>query len=407
MPKGEPRTERRSAERVSPGGMISVPRWVQLATLPALLLITWFLLGKIGEVILIFIVAALLALVLNPIVKLLERLRVPRYIGVFVVYLTFLGLVVGVLALVVPPLVGQARNLVADVPGMAEGARSGIEELQRLADRFNVNVDVRLEVENLATSLDSYIPALSKGVYGLGRSLATTVAIGFIVIVVSIYMLLDSRRISRAIVEHFPTGSPADGAEYVRLARTAVASYVKAQVLLSLILGTSAGVAMWLLGVTGVFPSGEKYALFFGAWTAIMELIPYVGPVLAAVPPSVVALLDSPLTMLWVILTFLAIQQIEGHIVTPTIMGSRFRVHPLIVIFAILAGGQIHGVLGMFVAIPLIPLAKETIDFLRPRVRFEGWTTAFSSATGVAPSADASEPPDVDPGQGDQGDDRL
>jgi predicted PurR-regulated permease PerM len=178
-------------------------------------------------------------------------------------------------------------------------------------------------------------------------------------------------------------------------------------VLLSLILGTSAGVAMWVLGVTGVFPSGETYALFFGAWTAIMELIPYVGPVLAAVPPSVVALLDSPLTMLWVILTFLAIQQIEGHIVTPTIMGSRFRVHPLIVIFAILAGGQIHGVLGMFVAIPLIPLAKETIDFLRPRVRFEGWATAFSSATGVAPLADASVPPDVDPGQSDQDDDRL
>jgi predicted PurR-regulated permease PerM len=407
MPDPEPKTSRQSSERASPQAVIVIPRWVQLAALPALLLITWFVLGKIGEVILIFIVAALIALVLNPVVRLLERLRVPRYVGVFVVYLTFVGVVVGILALVVPPLIGQARALVADVPGMAEGARSGIEELQRLADRFNVNVDVRTEVENFATSIDRYIPALSKGVYGIGRSLATTVAIGFIVIVISIYMLLDSRRISNAIVNHFPTGSPADGAEYVRLARTAVASYVKAQLILSAILGTSAGVAMWLLGVTGVFPSGETYALFFGAWTAVMEFIPYVGPVLAAVPPSIVALLDSPLTMLWVILTYLAIQQIEGHIVTPTVMGSRFRVHPLIVIFAILAGNQIHGVIGMFVAIPMIPLVKETIDFMRPRVCLEGWAGTIAPADDSNAPADEPGPTGATPGPNDHGSDLL
>lgn len=392
MSKGEPKTNCQPTERVTPRAMISIPRWVQLAALPALLLITWFVIGKIGGVILIFIVAALIALVLNPIVRLLERVRVPRYVGVFVVYLAFIGLAVGVFALVVPPLVSQARNLIADVPGMAAGARSGIEGLQRLADRLNVNVNVRSEVESFATSIDRYVPALSKGVYGLGRSLATTIAVGFIVVVVSIYMLLDSRRISRTIVDHFPTGSPTDGAEYVKLARTAVASYVKAQLLLSAILGFSAGAAMWLLGVTGVFPSGDNYALFFGVWTAVMELIPYVGPVLAAVPPAVVALLNSPLTMLWVILTYLAIQQIEGHIVTPTIMGSRFRVHPLIVIFAILAGNEIHGVIGMFVAIPMIPLVKETIDFMRPRVRLEGWTAAALSDDLCG---DRSAPPDL------------
>jgi predicted PurR-regulated permease PerM len=394
-----------------PGATITVPRWVQLATLPVLLLIAWLLLGIIGRAILMFIVAALIALVLNPVVKLLERLRVPRYVGVFVVYLVFVALVAGVLALVVPPLIGQARDLVADIPGMAEGARSGIEEVQKLADRLNVNVDVRQEVESFATSIDRYIPALSKGVYGLGRSLATTIAIGFIVIVVSIYMLLDSKRIAHAFIDHFPTGSPVDGAEYVRLAQSAVASYVKAQVLLSVILGTSAGVAMWLLGVTGVFPSGETYALFFGAWTAIMELIPYVGPVLAAVPPSIVALLDSPLTMLWVILTYLAIQQIEGHIVTPTVMGSRFRVHPLIVIFAILAGNEIHGVIGMFVAIPMIPLVKETIDFMRPRVRLESWQTRMNDALDLdsdssgAPRATVDETRDDSPARGPRADD--
>jgi predicted PurR-regulated permease PerM len=107
-----------------------------------------------------------------------------------------------------------------------------------------------------------------------------------------------------------------------------------------------------------------------------MEAIPYLGPVLAAVPPTFVALFDSPLSALWVVLTFVLIQEVEGHILVPVIMGSRFRVHPLVVIFAILAGGEIHGITGMLVAIPLIPLVKETYVFLRPRVHFEGWRRA-------------------------------
>jgi putative heme transporter len=352
---------------------IVVPRWVQIASLPALLLIGWFLLGAVGQAVFIFLFAGLLALVLNPLVHLLERIRVPRYIGVFVVYLAFVALLVGIAALIIPPLVEQARGLADEVPAMANSARSSIDQVQRLSDRIGLNIDVAAEVDRFSNSVDNYLPAVSRSIYGVGRSLAGTITIVFLVIVISIYMLLDAKRLSRVLVDNFPTGSRADGEAYAAIARGAVINYVKAQVLLSAALGASAGFAMYILGVTGVFPSGDDYALFFGAWTAVMELIPYLGPVLAAVPPSFVALLDSPLTMVWVILTYLAIQQIEGHILTPTIMGQRFRVHPLLVIFVILAGNEIHGVAGMFLAIPLIPLVKETYVFMRPRLRFAGW----------------------------------
>jgi predicted PurR-regulated permease PerM len=115
--------------------------------------------------------------------------------------------------------------------------------------------------------------------------------------------------------------------------------------------------------------------------------------VLAAVPPSVVAVFDSPLSALWVILTFILIQQVEGHILVPVIMGRRFRVHPLVVIFVILAGGEIHGITGMLIAIPLIPLIKETWLFFRPRVQFEGWCAAITgkpAAAGRGVTADAT-----------------
>jgi len=316
---------------------------------------------------------------------------------VFLVYLAAVAVIDGLAAALMPAIVAQLKNLLSSLPSMTSQAQSLVDQLQHLADRFHVNVDVGAQLQRLARSAADRVPSISGSVLGFGVSVVRTVALLIVIIVISIYMLLDARRISRFVVDHFPTRSRSDGESYVRLAQSAVVDYVKAQLLLSGALGLSAGLAMWILGMTGVFPSGSKYAVFFGAWTAVMEIIPYVGPFLAAVPPSIVALLHSPLTMLWVILTYLAIQQIEGHVLTPTIMGSRLRVHPLVVIFVILAGQEIHGISGMFIAVPLIPLVRETYLFLRPRVRFEGWdlhprAAAADEASPVDPVASAPAP---------------
>ena len=100
----------------------------------------------------------------------------------------------------------------------------------------------------------------------------------------------------------------------------------------------SAGIGLWILGITGLMPNGEKYALIFGVWAGITELIPYIGPWLGAAPPIVYALVQDPISALWVALLFLGIQQLEGHIVVPKVMGHSLRLHPLLVIFGLLAG---------------------------------------------------------------------
>ena len=354
-------------------GHIEIPRWVQLGTLPVLLIIAWFALGLVGEAVFVFLAAMLIALVLNPVIRALQRARVPRPIAVFLVYLAFVAVLVLIGLLVVPPALRQLENLQNALPGLVGGARGGLDRLQRLADRVRLNVDVNAEARRIALSLSRNLPTATRSLVSVGMSLVRGIAVTIIIVVISIYMLLDAKRIVRFITTHFPTRSQADGEQYVAVVQSAVINYVKAQVLLSAALGVSAGLAMWLLGVTGVFPAGSKYAVFFGAWTALMEVIPYVGPVLAAVPPTVVALFHSPLAAVWVVVAFLLIQQVEGHILAPLIMSSRFRVHPLIVIFVILAGGQIHGLTGVFLAIPLIPMVKESLSFFSSRVSFEGW----------------------------------
>jgi len=369
-------------------GKIFIPRWVQLAVLPVLLLFAWFTLTAIGQVVFVFLLAGLIALVLNPLVHSLERIRVPRFVGVFLVYLLFVAVLALVTAIVWPPAVRQLHNLATALPNMTEPAGDTVQRLQGLADRAHLGLDVGAQLKGALTAVAKRIPQLTGNMVDVGVSVIRSTTLLIIVVVISIYMLLDGRRIGRFVAGHFPTRSASDGEEYVQRAKGAVVGYIKAQVLLSAILGASVGLAMWLLSIIGAFPSGGRYALFFGVWAALMEAIPYLGPVLAAVPPSVVAVFDSPLAALWVIITFILIQEIEGHILVPVIMGSRFRVHPLVVIFAVLAGGEIHGITGMLIAIPLIPLIRETIDFVRPRLRFEGWCAAVAAV--AAPDDDPS-----------------
>ena len=374
-------------------GRIYIPRWVQLAVLPALLIIGWFVLGAVGQVVFVFLVAGLVALVLNPLVHGLERVKVPRFVAVFLVYFAFVAVVVVIASLVWPPVVHQIRSLTAALPGMGDKAGDTVGSLQRLSDRARLGIDVGAQIKSGLSAIATRVPQFTGNVVDVGVTVVRQFTLSIIIIVISIYMLLDGRRIGDFVARHFPTRSEADGREYVRGAKTAVVDYVKAQVLLSAVMGVSVGVAMWVLSLVGAFPSGGRYALFFGVWAGLMEAIPYLGPVLAAVPPSIVAVFDSPLSALWVIITFIVIQEVEGHILVPVIMGGRFRVHPLVVIFAILAGGEIHGITGMLIAIPLIPLIKETWLFFRPRLQFEGWRAAVGDVVGPASPDDLGPDP--------------
>ena len=122
----------------------------------------------------------------------------------------------------------------------------------------------------------------------------------------------------------------------------------------------------------------DQYALLFGAWVGAMELIPYLGPWLGAIPPVIYALIVDPVSAIWVTLLFLAIHQIEGHIVVPNVMGSALRLHPLLVIFGLLAGGEIYGLAGIFVALPLLAGIRALWEFAGERVQLESWSEGGS-----------------------------
>ena len=365
---------------------IQIPRWMQLVGLPLALLFLWTLASTVAHVVFLFIVAALIALLLDPLVRALGRMRIPRGFSVAVVFLSFATvLVVGVIAIGVV-VVDQSREAADRIDAYltVERGQSSQTDAERDVDRLQgwlndhglERVKVEEQGQDFVDSLrdadpQEYTSRVIDFLEGAALSIFEILFSLVLIIVVSVYMLLDMGRLSAAVDRRFPP-RPDSGSLIPRI-ESALAGYVRGQVLLSLIIGVSAGVGLWVLGTLGWAEGMDQYALLFAAWVGFMELIPYLGPWLGAIPPVTYALIVDPVSAIWVTLLFLGIHQIEGHIVVPNVMGSALRLHPLLVIFGLLAGGEIYGLAGIFVALPLLAVLRAVWEFAGERVELEDW----------------------------------
>jgi predicted PurR-regulated permease PerM len=365
---------------------IQIPRWMQLVGLPLVLLFVWTLASTVAHVVFLFIVAALIALLLDPLVRALGRMRIPRGFSVAVVFLSFATvLVVGVIAIGVV-VVDQSREAADRIDAYLTvergqsnqtDAERGVDRLQGwLNDHGLERVKVEEQGQDFVDSLrdadpQEYTSRVIDFLEGAALSIFEILFSLVLIIVVSVYMLLDMGRLSAAVDRRFPP-RPDSGSLIPRI-ESALAGYVRGQVLLSLIIGVSAGVGLWVIGTLGWAEGMDQYALLFGAWVGFMELIPYLGPWLGAIPPVTYALIVDPVSAIWVTLLFLGIHQIEGHIVVPNVMGSALRLHPLLVIFGLLAGGEIYGLAGIFVALPLLAVLRAMWEFGGERIELEDW----------------------------------
>ena len=354
---------------------IPVPRWVQLVLLPLAVLGLWAILNAAGPILLLFIIGGIVALLLNPFVGLLRRQHVPRGIAVLIVMGALVASVTALGFLLASPIADQVTAFRDNVPQYVDDANASLADVQEWLDDNGINVQIAEEGQ---TALGTLGRNLTEGSGELVtftqdalRTLVEASLALILIIVISVYMLLYGERIG-AWIRTFVPSAPGD--DYPTRVQRAVFGYVRGQLLFSLIMGTSAGLLLWVLGSLGIFPDGKTYALFFGAWFAVAELIPYVGPAIGAFPPVLIALFSGePLDALWLTLAFTALQQIEGHIVAPTVFSQALRINPLLVIFALLLGGQLYGFIGAFIALPIAATMRESFDYFRRHYRFDRW----------------------------------
>jgi predicted PurR-regulated permease PerM len=384
---------------------LQIPRWIQLVGLPLALVLAWIVASKAAHVVFVFVVAALLALLLDPLVGTFKRVRIPRGLAVAIVYLSFaavLGITVVSLATVVVDQTKTAANRVDAY--FTKPAGQGPVPANRDVDRFQHWLDThhlrQLQVHERGHSVVSQIRRKDVGRYtnqvvnfveGAALSVAQILFALVLLVVISIYMLLDLPRLQAGIDRRFPP-RPGSGSLIPRIER-ALAGYVRGQALLSLIIGGTAGIGLWIFGATGVLPGADKWALLFGAWVAVTEVVPYIGPWMGAIPPTVYAIVNHPFAALWVVLLFLGIHQLEGHVVAPKVMGSALRLHPLLVIFGLLAGGEIYGLAGALLALPLLAAGRAIWEFTWERAELERWRAGEAMPVELQGEAEAEAKP--------------
>ncbi len=370
---------------------IQIPRWMQLVGFPLLLILAWVVAGRVFHVVFLFLVALLIALLLNPVVKAIGtvkigRFRIRRGVAVTIVYLSCVALVIVAIWGLATVVVDQTKTAANrfdtyfTAPIGHTGKVQADVDVDRLQKWLNGHGLSSIHIQQRGhrwvqqirdKDVGKYTHKVVNFVEGAAISIGKLLFSGIVILVVSVYMLLDFSKLARGLDRRFP---PPPGSEpLLPRMEHAVVGYVKGQALVSLIIGASAGLGMWLLGVLGLVPGADKYALLFGGWVALTELIPYLGPWLGAIPAALYAVVVHPLSLLWVAVLFLIIHQVEGHIVVPNVMGSALRLHPLLVIFGLLAGGEIYGLAGILVALPLLAAGRAVYEYFSARVELEPW----------------------------------
>jgi predicted PurR-regulated permease PerM len=391
LPEAPPPAPEVAAPR--PPAPVVVPRWIQLVVVLLAGFALYAVAKAAGPVLLLFLTAGIIALILNPLVSAVQRARVPRGIAILLVYVGFFATLAAVGTLLANPIAAQFSTFRDDVPTIVRSANERLADVQASFDRKHINIEVKKQGETALQTLQQRVVGGTDQVVSFGTDLVTRlITAGFgvvLVFVLSIYMLIYGERIGALARTVMPPGDGTREDDFPRRISRAVAGYVRGQLLFSLAMGAGAGVGLYLFGVLGIFPDGRTYALGFGAFFGLMELVPYIGPFLGAAPPVLVALFQDPLTAVWVSLLFVALQQIEGHVVAPTVFGHALRINPLLVIFALLFGGELFGILGALLALPTAAVLRETVVYLREHLVLEPWGTTgpLALAGAEAPTA--------------------
>jgi predicted PurR-regulated permease PerM len=368
-----------SAPPSPPPPRVVVPRWVQLVILPLAIVGLWALARASGPVLLILIAASTGALILNPIVKVLHRRGIPRGISIFLVYIGLFAIIVGAGVLLANPVSTQVAHFSHDVPKFIRKANHDLADLQKFLNRNGIHIKIQQQGQTALQTLEKKVTKSSGSIVSFARDLlGKAVTVGFdlvLTLVLSIYLLVYGRQIGRLVRRIMPPGDGTPEDDFPLLVQRAVYGYVRGQLLFSVVMGTSAGILLWIIGTIGIFPDGSRYAVFFGGFYGLMELVPYIGPILGAAPPVLVALFNDPVSAIWVTLMFVLLQQLEGHLVAPQVFRISLRINPILIILALLCGYQIYGIAGALVALPSAAVIRETVLYLSRHLVLEPWGT--------------------------------
>lgn len=323
-----------------------------------------------------FIVGLLIVYLLDPPVERLSRLqagrfRVPRWLAILIVYVVAIVVVVEVLNLTLQPLIRQLADFIRNIP---ELVRSFDRLLAQVAD-FYEGLQLPQEIRDLIAQAiadfgqgaGSFDPSILLPVFGGIAAFIGTVFAFFIVPFWAFYILKDRPSLTKSFDSALPAEWHTDTWAVIDIVDHVFGRWVRAQLVLGLTVGVATFIGLMVLSVV-VDPVFGRFAVLFAVLAGLLELLPIIGPIISAIPPLLVALTVSPQAVVAVFLLYLAIQQLENTILVPKIQGDAVQLHPSAVVFALIVGGAIAGLLGAILALPITAAARDIYRYLFRRL---------------------------------------
>ncbi len=298
---------------------------------------------EIKGIILTIFLSYIIMAALNPFVRTLRSYKVPKIIAILIVYAVVIAFIVLLVIPILPFFISQVQALFKAIPGYVNSAS------QALGIQVNQS-QINSLVSPVASSIGQNAVAVTTKVFGGIFSVIT-------IFILSFYMLIDRNRLGRELPGLFPQSFKEKGVLTVHLVEEKLGYWLRGQVVLSLAIGIITWIALTILGI--------PFALPLAILAGFLEIIPTLGPFIAAIPATIVGLAISPVMALSVIAVYIVIQLTENNFLVPKIMEKAVGLNPVVIIIAILVGANLLGVLGALLSIPFVSAAVIVLRALR------------------------------------------
>lgn len=295
-----------------------------------------------------FFIAGFITYLMHPVIERLHLSGMHRGVAVLIIYFFFFGGLGLAIYKTLPALIHQLRDLTENAPKYSDQYREWIGTMQSQTSRWPAGVQERLEegIDTLELALDELLTRVITVLLGFLNFILVIAIIPFI----SFYMLKDFNLLKKTAWYLTPRQWRERGIRFLRDVDKSLGSYIRGQLTVCLIIGILASLFFWMAGM--------RYSLILGTIVGITNVIPYFGPLIGAIPAVIIAATISVKMIIISLVIVFSLQFLEGNILSPLIVGKSLHMHPLIIMLALLAGGEIAGILGLILAVPVLAVVK-------------------------------------------------
>lgn len=317
-----------------------------------LIVLLLYFLFLIKDVVVILFVSLILASALDPWVDWLQKKKIPRSASVAFIYLIAISIIGSILFLLIPPISQEFGQLASNFPQYFEKIMSGFSNLKEFSTRYGFYDNIKSSLEALSSSLQG----AATGVFSTVAGFIGGIMSFFLIMVLTFYMVVEENAIKKLIWSIAPTKHQPYIMHLINRMQQKIGFWLRGQLILSLVVFVFVYAGLSILGV--------EYALVLALMAFILEMVPYIGPTLAAIPAVLLALTQSPMLALFVAIYYYITQQIENNILVPKIMQKAVGLNPIVSISVLLIGFKLAGILGAMLSIPVATAVNVFIQDL-------------------------------------------